>query len=75
MSEQQPKQLTRNQMTMAIEAVEQVKEFIKDSGLDASGEQDASLTTAISSLELVRKHWTPPTRVNRPTRANKPVHE
>lgn len=66
MSNQQPKQLTRNQMTLAIEAVEHVKEFILDSGLDATGEQVSSLTTAVSSLELVRKHWTPPTRVKKP---------
>lgn len=56
-------------MTLAIEAVELVKDFIQDSGLDATGERVASLTTAISSLELVKKHWTPPTRVNKPAQA------
>lgn len=56
-------------MSLAIEAVEQVKEFIQDSGLDATGERVASLTTAMSTLELVRKHWTPPTRVNKPAQA------
>ncbi len=52
------KPLSRHHMNLAIAAVEQVKAFIEDSGMDATGERGKSLSVALDSLQLIRRHWT-----------------
>lgn len=53
------KQLTRYQMNLAITAIEQVRDFLTDSGLDAEGIKSGELAGALQTMEMVRRHWTP----------------
>lgn len=53
------KPLTRYQMNLAITAVEQVRDFLQDSGLDPESAKTEQLTGALQTLEMMRRHWTP----------------